>query len=160
MRILARTTNPMVPVPRMVPDLCLHPEASPVHLALLLCCLQSRHLQTWNLTRELEGVMEQDEKGNARIRATKRKVRSPLSQEELEDPEMRRPALTLYSPPGLMVADGASSSNQPMYRNLPDDPKPGGSETAASPPVFTNLNEYYFLDKEEQELGQPQYTMR
>ena len=74
----------------------------------------SSHL---DLTGELTGMMEQDEKSNVRIRATKRKVRSPLSQEELDDPEMRRPAVIHYSRPGQRVEDGASCGHQPMYQN-------------------------------------------
>ena len=55
-------------------------EPSPPGIAPVLPTEQTS--SNLDLTRELEGVMEQDEKGNARIRATKRKVRSPLSQEE------------------------------------------------------------------------------
>ena len=95
-------------------------------------------------------MMEQDEKGNVRIRATKRKVRSPLSQEELDDPEMRRPAAIHYSPPGQRVEDGASCSHQPMYQNLPDDRKPGGSVTSVASSKFAGLNEYYLFEKEQE----------
>ena len=66
-------------------------------------------------------MMEKDEKEIMRFRAIKRKVRSPLTQEELDDPEMRRPSIVSYTPPGRRVQDGASCSHQPIYYNLPDD---------------------------------------
>ena len=100
-------------------------------------------------------MMARDEKGDMRIRATKRKVRSPLFQEELDDLEMRRPAAIPYSPPGLRVEDGASCSHQPMYQNLPDDRKPGGLVTSGVLPKIAGLNDYYLPDEGQKRDSAP-----